>query len=118
MRYDPDVEALLGFTPPTAKVNLPRGKSADPTLLAETRALKREQRVKLEIANAKARGELLPTAEVEKEWASILRDVRAAMLALPSRLQQKLPHLTAHDVATIDREIRDALAELASHAPI
>lgn len=38
--------------------------------------------------------------------------VRSNMLALPSRVQQRLGHLTAHDLAEIDREIRDSLEEL------
>jgi phage terminase Nu1 subunit (DNA packaging protein) len=35
------------------------------------------------------------------------------MLAVPSRAAQRLPHLGAHDVSEIDREVRDALAEAA-----
>jgi phage terminase Nu1 subunit (DNA packaging protein) len=50
---------------------------------------------------------------VEREWAAILTRLRARLLAAPSRAGQRLPHLTAHDVAALDREIRDALAELA-----
>jgi len=33
------------------------------------------------------------------------------MLAIPARVQQRLGHLTAHDVQMIDREVRDALEE-------
>jgi phage terminase Nu1 subunit (DNA packaging protein) len=36
------------------------------------------------------------------------------MLAVPSRAAQRLPHMTAHDVGEIDREIRDALSELSN----
>jgi hypothetical protein len=36
------------------------------------------------------------------------------MLAVPSRAAQRLPHLTAHDVAEIDVEVRAALTEIAS----
>ena len=39
--------------------------------------------------------------------------VRAAMLAVPSRCGATLPHLTAHDIAELDREIRNALEGLA-----
>jgi phage terminase Nu1 subunit (DNA packaging protein) len=38
--------------------------------------------------------------------------VRAGMLAVPSRCAQRLPHLSAHDVAEIDREVRDVLIEI------
>lgn len=115
MDYEEAFERLIGDLPRKAKapkVNLPRGRSADPDLLAETKALKRAQREKLELQNAQARGELLSAKAVEAEWAAILRDVRAGMLAIPSRLQQQLPHLSAHDVSEIDREIRDALNQL------
>jgi len=46
------------------------------------------------------------------EWSGVLWTVRAGMLAVPSRFQQRLPHLSAHDVAEIDREIREALTEM------
>jgi phage terminase Nu1 subunit (DNA packaging protein) len=39
--------------------------------------------------------------------------LRAGMLAIPSRAAQRLPHLTAHDVAEIDSEVRGVRAELA-----
>jgi phage terminase Nu1 subunit (DNA packaging protein) len=38
-----------------------------------------------------------------------MRTVRAGMLAVPTRAAQRLPHLSAHDVAEIDREVRDVL---------
>lgn len=66
----------------------------------------------LELKNAAARGEMLPAGQVEAMWSDVLRTIRARVLALPSRLQQRLGHLTPHDVATIDRELRDALTEL------
>jgi phage terminase Nu1 subunit (DNA packaging protein) len=34
------------------------------------------------------------------------------MLAVPTRAAQRLPHLTAHDVSEIDREVRDVLTEV------
>jgi hypothetical protein len=48
-----------------------------------------------EIKAAKMRGELVAAAEVESEWSGVLRTVRAGMLAVPSRVSQRLPHLTA-----------------------
>jgi len=88
--------------------------SADPAYTAAKTRTAEAQAEKLETANAVARRELIPAIEVEREWAAVLRDVRAAMLALPSRMQQRLGHLTTHDVTTIDREIRDALSEIAN----
>lgn len=91
-------------------------RSGSKSLTAERTRLAREQADKLELANQAARRELVPAREVEAVWATILRDVRAAMLALPGRLQQRLGHLTAHDVAQIDREVRDALTEAGNAA--
>lgn len=68
------------------------------------------------LAEAKAdaaRGTLVRAADVEREWASVLRDVRSTLLAVPSRVGSKLPHLTAHDVAEIEREIKATLERLA-----
>jgi hypothetical protein len=87
--------------------------AANPELNAEKVRLARAAADKTELQNARARGELLAAADVEREWATILRDVRAALLALPSRAASRLGHLTPHDVATLDREVRAVLEELA-----
>lgn len=89
------------------------GRSGSSTLTAERIRAVKEQADKLAMANAVARGEMLPARQVQSEWASILRDVRAALLAVASRCGAALPHLTGHDVATIDGEIRTALEALA-----
>lgn len=81
-------------------------------LAAERERIAREQADALEMKNATARGELLRAADVESQWSDILRMVRSGMLALPSRIQQRLGHLSAHDLAALDREIRDTLEEI------
>lgn len=65
-----------------------------------------------ELRVAKARGELLVASEVEREWQSILRGIRAELLSLPSRFAARAG-LTPADVATLDREVRDLLESLA-----
>jgi len=65
-----------------------------------------------ELKAAKQRGSLLDAEAVETEWSAVLRTVRAGMLAVPSRVAQRLPHLTAHDVAEIDAEVRAVLTEI------
>ncbi len=91
------------------------GRRADAELAAEKLRLAKENADKLAFQNARARGELVAAAEVEREWAGVLRDVRAAFLALPSRAAGKLGHLTPHDLAALDAEVRDVLMELAEH---
>lgn len=92
-----------------------RGASSAEGLTAQRERIAREQADKLAMQNAAVRREMLPRHEVVDEWASILRLVRSRMLAAPSRIQQTLGHLTAHDMDIIDRELRDALEELADN---
>jgi phage terminase Nu1 subunit (DNA packaging protein) len=54
----------------------------------------------------------LSISPIDAEWSGILRTVRAGMLAVPSRCAARLPHLTAHDVAEIDAEVRAVLGEV------
>ena len=61
----------------------------------------------------KRRGELLDADAVARQWQDVLRRVRAGIMAVPSRLRARLPHLTARDVEVLDRELRHALAALA-----
>ena len=63
---------------------------------------------------AKQRGELLDAKAVEAEWTDVLRTVRSGLLAVPSRVGARLPHLSPSEVAEVDREVRAALAELAT----
>ncbi len=88
--------------------------ASNPELNAEKIRLARANAEKVESANARARGELAALSDVEREWAGILRDVRAALLALPSRAAARLGHLTPHDVETLNREVRAVLEELAT----
>lgn len=76
--------------------------------------LVREQADAIALKNQQSRRELIPATEVEREWANVLRTVRASILAVPPRLRQTMPHLTAHDIAALDSELRQALEDLAN----
>ena len=82
-------------------------------LKAEKLRLTRAQADKEETRVKRESGDLVESEAVTREWASILRDVRNALLAVPSRCGAVLPHLTATDTATLDREIRKVLEGLA-----
>jgi len=89
-----------------------RGRLAsNPDLNEQKVRLAKASAEKIELANAKARGEMVLVVSVEAAWASVLRDVRAAMLSIPARVGQRLGHLSPHDVQMIDREVRDSLQE-------
>lgn len=84
-------------------------------LTAQRERIAREQADALEMKNAATRHELLPAKLVAEEWSGILRLVRSRIMATPSRIQQQLGHLSAHDIDVIDRELRDTLEELANN---
>ncbi|PZU85023.1 MAG: DNA packaging protein [Shinella sp.] len=83
------------------------------TLTAEKTRLAKEQADAVELRNAVLRRDLVKASEVEREWSGILRKVRSGILAVPSRVRQQLAHLTAHDAAVIEAEIRLVLEDLA-----
>lgn len=62
-----------------------------------------------ELKLAKLRGELLDATEVEREWGGLLRQIRAGMLSLSSRLGARIPSLTRAEVEVIDDEVRQLL---------
>jgi phage terminase Nu1 subunit (DNA packaging protein) len=66
---------------------------------------------KLEIQNAKSRGDLLDGKQVANEWRGIITDLRAAVLAVPSRVAGRMG-LDRATTAALDTEIRDAMGAI------
>ena len=87
------------------------GEAQVANLTAERARLAKEQADAAALKNEVARGELVAAVEVERAWGDVLRQVRARILAVPSRLRQSLT-LSAVEVDAIDRELREALVEL------
>lgn len=83
-------------------------RKIDPDLAAAKLALTEANAVKVELQNAKAKGELLAAGEVRAVWAGIAADLRSRLLALPKRMA-----LDRAATARIDRELRAALEDLA-----
>jgi phage terminase Nu1 subunit (DNA packaging protein) len=97
-----------------AKIVIPKNVRA-PALAKATAERGRLAAAQADLAELKACkffGELVEATAVEREGSDILRTVRAGMLAVPSRVAQRLPHLAAYDIAEIDTEVRAALSEL------
>lgn len=88
------------------------GKDGVLDLTAERARHAKEQADNLALKNAALRHDLVPVADVEREWMTIGRQIRSGVMAVPSRVRQSLPHLTAFDADVIDREIRNALTDL------
>ncbi|WP_370049324.1 MULTISPECIES: terminase small subunit [Salipiger] len=88
------------------------GEDLTAQLSTERARLAKEQADAQALKNAKARAELVEAAEVERAWSDVLRQVRARILAVPSRIRSDLPQLDTVTVSAIDRALRDALKEL------
>ena len=87
------------------------GKELD--LIQERARLAKEQADGQELKNAQTRGDLVAREDVLRGWQDILRKVRSGMLAVTSRVRQRISTIDAAQAAIIDREIRDALEALA-----
>lgn len=81
----------------------------------------REARARREMALAKLaeddlrrrRGELVEVAKVQRGLEDANARARLKLLGIPSRMHQRLPHLTHADVLEVESAIREALEELA-----
>lgn len=82
------------------------------TIQAEKLRLTREQADKVAITNAQARGELVSIEDVQREWVAVAVDLRAKVLAIPTRVQARAA-LDQHVTGLIDSEIRLALEGIA-----
>lgn len=95
--------------------SLAKGKAADAELAAEKLRLARESADKIAIANTRARGELVAVSDVAKAWGEIVTDLRAAVLAIPSRVAGRAG-LDRRATAALDAELRAALEAIADDA--
>ena len=81
-------------------------------LTSERARLAKEQADAQAIKNAKLRGELVEASEVERTWADALRQLRARILAVPSRLRSELPEIDPQTIDAMDRALRATLTEV------
>ena len=75
----------------------------------EAAKLKRAQRVHVELSNKILGGSAIPIEQIRPAWERVARAVQGAVMAAPSALRFRLPHLTAHDEAEIEKTLRDLL---------
>ncbi|MGA0564976.1 hypothetical protein ACO2RV_21235 [Ancylobacter sp. VNQ12] len=94
-----------------------RAGDAQAGLTSERARQAKEQADNLALRNAEIRRELVSAKDVAAEWSGILRRLRARILAVPARVNQRLLFLKQHDLAEIDAELRDALTELGNDGP-
>jgi phage terminase Nu1 subunit (DNA packaging protein) len=114
-RLFPVAQSTKGYVARLRDAAAGRGHAAGGAAAVSGRArLAMAQAEAQEMKNRLARRELVPESEVEAAWSEIVLRTRTAILAQPARLSAELPHLTRHDVSTIDRSLRDALTMLGS----
>lgn len=97
--------------------SVPARRTADDELPPYTESQARkafEQANLLELERKQKEGLLLPVDQVEKVWANSITIAKTKLLAVPSRLRQRIPHLTLEEIAIAEALIRESLEELAS----
>ncbi|MBS7545731.1 hypothetical protein KHC19_21765 [Ancylobacter oerskovii] len=110
-RYDV-AASLSGYCAHLREQAAGRAGDAQAGLTNERARQAREAADNLALRNATLRGEMVAAKDVAAEWSGILRRLRSRILAVPSRVNQRLPFLKPHDVAEVDAELREALTEL------
>lgn len=66
-----------------------------------------------EMKLAEMRRESVPLAELTESWTAFAAVVKASILSLPSKARTVIPHLTAHDGASLRTLCRDLLEDMA-----
>ncbi|MGO4379730.1 terminase small subunit [Pseudoduganella sp. RAF19] len=85
-----------------------RAAAGDLDLATERAALAREQRIRLEMANALTRKESAPVATLEMAMATMGRKIARVLESIPVSIKRRSPGLTAADFEIITTEIAKA----------
>jgi len=105
----------------SAAPNSPAAKSSAPAVSDEPSSWSTAEAIRRkETANALAKqleyevkaAKLVDSDAVEARWRTALTDIRNRLLTVPGRCGTRISHLSRAEIATIDREVRDALQEL------
>lgn len=64
-----------------------------------------------DLLHDEAKGRLINADEAGRRWADEVVKLRARLLAIPGDVALELNHLSKHEIAVIDRVVRDAMAE-------
>ncbi|PZU45311.1 MAG: hypothetical protein DI568_13735 [Sphingomonas sp.] len=78
---------------------------------AEKLRLTKEQADKAALHNAITRGEMVPVADVRREWTTLAADLRAVLLTIPARVASQAA-LSREAAVELESELRAALMEL------
>ncbi len=95
----------------------PRVDDDEPPDYNTSRALREHQLALMAQMDRRQReGELVERVEVEKAWGQSVAIVKTALLGVPSKAKERIPHLTLDEIEVITVLIRDALEEVSNDA--
>jgi len=101
----------------STRLRVDGNSSAPASTLSAMTLRERTARAKtLELELKRKTGELLPRRDVELAWSKIIVESRTAVLGAPSKIRQRLPHLSPGDVSVIQFVLRECLEGLADTA--
>lgn len=106
--------SIAGYLTSLRNKAMGRGGEDGPSLADERAKSEAVNRRIAEIKLAQLQGEVLTLDEVSAQWSQLCAQMRAAVLALPSKARSTIPHLTPHDgevLRTLAREVLSMLAE-------
>src|ERR1700730_12142403 len=83
----------------------------------ENARLKIVQRKNYELKNAALEGALVSMDDLTEAWGAIIGTIKAMVLSIPARCQEKLPHLPFGDIEAIRKVARKVLLETSSMLP-
>jgi phage terminase Nu1 subunit (DNA packaging protein) len=70
----------------------------------------------LELERRQKEGLLIERKVVETTWATIITTSKTKILGIPSRIRQRIPHLTLEEVQLITELVEETLEELSQEA--
>jgi hypothetical protein len=102
---------------PPAPPPPPRTNNGEVPEYNESRAkTEYEKSLLLEIERRQKEGQLVERESVVSTWAQLINSAKSKLLAVPTTVRQRIPHLTAEEGEVIDVVIRAALADLTEEA--
>jgi hypothetical protein len=101
---------------PTARAEEPLSDDELPAYTISQQRKAFEQANLLELERKQKEGQLVERESVVSTWAQLINSAKTKLLAVPTTLRQRIPHLTAEEGEVIDVVIRAALADLTDEA--
>jgi phage terminase Nu1 subunit (DNA packaging protein) len=83
----------------------------------ENARLKIAQRRNYDLKNAALEGALVSMDDLTEAWGVVVGTIKAMVLSIPSRCQEKLPHLPLGDIEAIRKVARKVLVETSGMLP-